>query len=641
MNYTELGFLRVAAVAPEIALANPAENAVRMLAHLHALAADEVSIVLFPELSITGYSCEDLFFQQDLQIATRKALTALATASSDVVAVVGTPYPLNDGRLLNCAAVLAGGRICAMIPKIAQPNHGEFYERRWFASGASVDAIIDDPELGQFRVASNQLIHLENCTFGVELCEDLWSPEPAGIRHCLAGAELVLNLSASNELVAKADYRRDLVHMTSARGICAYVYASSGPLESTKDVVFGGHLMASENGQPVAESDRFQLEASTLIADLDMDRLRHDRMQNTTFTNASRAAPYHHVSTAHRPPAMTTLRRNYPRQPFVPDDEAQLEARAAEILHIQTTGLARRMLAARVDNLVIGLSGGLDSTLAFLVCLDTAAKLEHPPHAIHALTLPGPGTSAHTLESVRNLCAVTGVPLHEIPIDAAVNQHLSDLQHQPRDDVVFENAQARERTQLLFDYANKVAGLVVGTGDLSELALGWCTFNADHMASYSVNAGVPKTLIAYLVRWYAAHRADAPLSDVLQRVLETPISPELIAPASDGQIVQQTEAIIGPYELHDFFLYHFLRNGAQAAKIYQLATLSFADSYSAAEIKQWLTVFYQRFFSQQFKRTTLPAGPKVGTVSLSPRGDWRMPDEAGVQAILDLIDGLP
>jgi NAD+ synthase (glutamine-hydrolysing) len=640
MDYTELGFVRVAAVAPELSIAEPTANAEKIVEHLTALEGRAATIALFPELALTGYSCEDLFFSEQLHAATRSALLMLARSAGEAVCVVGTPYLLEDGRLLNCAAVIADGRVRAMIPKIAQPNYGEFYERRWFVSGAGVDVSVDDPELGSFQVATNQLLRIGNMRFAVEICEDLWAPEPPGIRHSLAGAELVVNLSASNELVAKADYRRDLVRMASARGICGYVYASSGPLESTKDLVFGGHLIACENGQPLGESPRYAFEPQTLITDIDIAKLRHDRMQNTTFTNAPRPAPYHVLDVLERPRPIAALERVYPAHPFVPDDETQFEARAAEILDIQTTGLARRCLAANTDTLVIGLSGGLDSTLAFLVCLDTLDKIGRPRQSIQAITMPGPGTTEHTLESARGLCAAAKVALKEIPIHEAVAQHLDALEHPGRDDLVFENTQARERTQILFDYANKVSGIVVGTGDLSELALGWCTYNADHMASYNVNASVPKTMMAYLVRWYAKHRAGEALAGVLQRVLQTPISPELIAPDSAGSISQETEAIIGPYELHDFFLFHFLRNGAGPAKIFNLARLAFTGRYADDEIKRWLKLFFQRFFTQQFKRTTLPPGPKVGSVSLSPRGDWRMPDEAGVQRLLADIDDL-
>jgi NAD+ synthase (glutamine-hydrolysing) len=634
INYSDLGFFRVMAVAPQLSLGDATANAAQIVGHMERAAAQGASVVVFPELATTGYSCEDLFFNEDLRNAAASALADIAAAADNIVCVVGTPFLLDDGRLLNCAAVLYRGQVRAMVPKIAQPNYGEFYERRWFASGGDIDSVVVDAKLGTFRICAAQIIRVGQARLAVEVCEDLWAPEPPGTRHALAGADIIVNPSASNELVAKADYRRDLARMASARGICGYVYASSGPFESTKDVVFGGHLIAYENGQHLGESARFQLEATTLTVDVDIHKLRHDRMQNTTFTNAPRPAPYHFVDTIGTPRAIARLERHYPAHPFVPDDESVVDARAQEILSIQATGLARRLLAAQSQTMVIGLSGGLDSTLAFLVCLEAAEKLQRGPESIHALTLPGPGTSKHTLASARALCSSTGVHLSEIPIGDAVAQHLRDLDHDSQTDVVFENAQARERTQILFNYANQNHGLVVGTGDLSELALGWCTYNADHMAGYNVNASVPKTLIAYLVRWYARHRGLAGLGKILERVLQTPISPELLAPDAAGGITQETEAIIGPYELHDFFLYHYLRNGASAAKIYHLAQLAFVGQYNSETIRKWLGVFYQRFYTQQFKRTTLPPGPKVGTVSLSPRGDWRMPDEASVDRLV-------
>ena len=643
MNYAELGFIRVAAVAPEVAIADPEQNAQAIVGHIAELEEAGVQLAVFPELCVTGYTCEDLFFSQDLHRKSRAQLELIAASCHTLTAVVGVPWLLDDGRLLNCAAVLANGEIRGMVPKSAHPNYGEFYDRRWFVPGDDIHQTLINGAL----IARDQLFTITNLTgratgnvsFGIEICEDLWAPEPPGIRHCLAGAEIIVNLSASNELIGKTEYRRDLVHMASARGICGYLYASCGPLESTKDLVFGGHLLIAENGVTIAEGERFSLAAQTLVTELDLTKLRHDRMQNTTFTNAKRPVDYARATINGSGEPLAQLQRTIDAQPFVPTDEAHLNARATEILHIQATGLARRMLAAGSSTLTIGLSGGLDSTLAFLVCLDTAAKLQYPTTAIAAITMPGPGTSEHTRTSAHELCSATGVPLQEIPINAAIAQHLKDLGHEDETDVVFENAQARERTQILFNYANKVGGIVVGTGDLSELALGWCTYNADHMASYNVNASVPKTMVAYLVRWYAQHRAQDALASVLERVLNTPISPELLAP-KDGAISQETEAIIGPYELHDFFLYHFVRTGAGMTKIFELGKLAFAGKYEPAELQRWMKVFFGRFFSQQFKRTTLPPGPKVGTVSLSPRGDWRMPDEASAAALLADIDEL-
>ena len=634
MDFSELGFLKIAVIAPPVAIADPLANA-RLIGQAYQASAVDSAIVLLPELSVTGYSCEDLFFNDDLRRATGIALAELAAASDDRVLVVGAPWWLIDGRILDCAFVCRAGRVIGAVPKIAQPNYEEFYEKRWFSSGLGVAIEVDD-EVGRFPLRPDLVFKLGHTAFGVEICEDLWSANPPSGQLALAGAEVLLNLSASPEAVAKAEYRRNLVQAQSGRTLSAYVYASAGPSESTKDVVFGGHLIAAENGRLLAESQRFQLDGASLSVEVDCQRIRHSRQQNTTFAQAPRTGAV--TVDAGAAPTLTTLERTYSRQPFVPPDEREFAARAQDILAIQATGLARRVRAAQAERLVIGLSGGLDSTLAYLVCIDTAALLGRPAATLCAITMPGPGTTAHTLASARGLAEATGVELREIAIDRAVEAHLADIAHDGETDVTFENAQARERTQILFDTANRVAGIVVGTGDLSELALGWCTFNADQTANYNVNAGVPKTLVAYLVRWYARHRAEPALGSVLGRVLETPITPEL-TPPRDGEIDQRTEAIIGPYELHDFFLFHFLRTGAGARKIFTLACRAFADTYADGEVKHWLTVFLTRFFAQQFKRTTLPPGPKVGTVSLSPRGDWRMPDEATAAAMLADLAG--
>ncbi len=633
MNYDELGYIRVAAVSPEVAIGDPGANCRNIIEHIDALRAAGVSIGVFPELCLTGYSAEDLFFSDALLRDSVQALVDIRAANRLPLCIVGLPWRLPDGRLLNCAAVLSDSQLLGMVPKSVHPNYGEFYELRWFVSGTHVAETIIHPVLGQFQIRVDQLFDLAGHRVGVEICEDLWAPQPPGIRASLAGAEIVVNLSASNELIAKADYRRELVRMASASGICAYVYASAGALESTKDVVFGGHCMIAENGQLLSESERFLLQAHHITADIDSARLAHDRAQNISFAGAARPPAYRISYSPAQVRALPQLDRVYPRHPFVPEDEHEFDARAQEILDIQATGLARRMRAAYCDQLVIGLSGGLDSTLAYLVCLDTLAKLDLPPANLSAITMPGPGTTSRTKGNAHRLTAAAGVHMEEISIQASVEQHLADLKHAGEHDIVFENAQARERTQILFNYANKVSGIVVGTGDLSELALGWCTFNADHMASYNVNASVPKTMMAYLVRWYANHRASPELAAVLKDVLDTPISPELIPPEKD-EISQHTESIVGPYELHDFFLYHFLRLGGSPRKIFALAVRSFAGAYNEAEVKHWLGQFFRRFFSQQFKRTTLPPGPKVGSVSLSPRGDWRMPDEASAEQIL-------
>ena len=641
MDYTEHGFFRAAAVAPPVEVGNPRANARSLLAACEAEARAGASLVLTPELSVTGYTCEDLFTTDLLLEEARAALVEIARSSGEAALVVGAPWRLADGRLLNAAFVCLRGQVLGAVPKTANPNYEEFYELRWFASGADVAATVRDGELGHFEMRRDQVFDLRGFRFAIELCEDLWAPAQPSVAHALAGAEIVVNLSASNELVAKADYRRDLVRMQSARLICGYLYAGSGPTESVKDLVFGGHLIAAENGGLLGECERFALDGARLAVDFDCKKLRHDRARNATFAHSARSASHVTVETdpGRRRPLADT-HRHYGRHPFVPEDEHEFDARAREVLAIQATGLASRMRSADIGALVIGLSGGLDSTLAFLVCLDALDRNGLGMDALHAITMPGPGTSGHTNASAKRLARAAGAAIREIPIDAAVAQHLEDICHGGDHDVTFENAQARERTQILFDVANRVGGLAVGTGDLSELALGWCTFNADHMAHYNVNASVPKTMIAYLVRWYARHRAGEPLAEVLHRVLETPITPELV-PSSDGGIGQRTEAILGPYELHDFFLYHLLRTGAGPAKIFALAGLAFGSDYPPDEIKRWLRVFFQRFHAAQFKRTTLPPGPKVGTVSLSPRGDWRMPDEADATAALAAIDALP
>lgn len=630
MDYGSLGFVKVAAAAPPVAIADPAANA-RAIVAAYAAAPADAAVVVFPELAVTGYSCEDLFLAESLRRAAEAALGEIASATDDRVLVVGAPWRLADGRFLNCAFVCRSGRIAAATAKLALPNYDEFYELRWFASGRGVDAEVEAAGW-RFPLREGLICRLGETAFGVELCEDLWLPDPPSAALALGGAELLLNLSASTELIGKADYRRALVRSQSARTISAYVYAGAGPTESTKDVVFGGHLLVAENGHVLAESERFSLAGASLVAEVDCQRLRHDRLRNNAFANSPRAALAAPVDLG-PPVPLRCLARRYPRTPFVPAEPAELDARAREALAIQATGLARRMAAAQADRLVVGISGGLDSTLAHLVCLDALARRQLPANRLQALTMPGPGTTAHTLESARQLAAATGAELREVDISAAVRQHLDALGHDGAPDVTFENAQARERTQILFDVANQIGGIVVGTGDLSELALGWCTFNADQTASYNVNAGLPKTLVACVVRWYAGNRAGDALGHVLERVLATPITPELL-PTTDGASGQRTEALVGPFELHDFFLFHFLRGGAGAGKLFALACRAFAGAYPPAEVKHWLRVFLQRFFAQQFKRTTLPPGPKVGTVSLSPRGDWRMPDEARAGAFL-------
>ena len=637
IDYAEFGLVRVAAVAPPISLGNPIANAEIIADCYDRNVERSCSIVLTPELSLTGYTCEDLFLKDELLQQVEQALLDLAKHTGPTNLIVGAPCSLPDGRLLNCAFVMSRGEILGALPKQSNPNYGEFYERRWFSSGRNVATEVRYGD-HLVQVDPKQLFAVGDTYFAIEICADLWLTQPTSDQQALQGATILLNLSASPELVAKADYRRDLVRIQSARCLAGYIYAGSGPTESTKDLIFGGHLIAAENGVMLGESDRFRFDENCMVVDIDTQKLSHERRSNSTFTESIREAGYKRRGVATHFP-LTNHLRVIERLPFVPVNAEESDIRAEEIINIQTAGLARRIQHVEGGKMVIGLSGGLDSTLAFLICLEVLAKLDLPRTAVIALTLPGPGTTAHTLKTVHALCEQAEIALQELSIEDTVERHLQDLDHESRDDTVFENSQARERTQVLFDMANKVGGIVVGTGDLSELALGWCTYNADHMASYNVNAGVPKTLIKYLVRWYAENRASEKLSITLGRVLETPISPELLV-SEEGEMSQLTEDLIGPFELHDFFLFHFLRNGSDVRKIFVWAQEAFSDSYTHEEIKHWLKQFFMRFFSQQFKRTTLPAGPKVGTVSLSPRGDWRMPDEVDSREVLGRIDEL-
>lgn len=631
VDWTTFGFVRVAAIAPIVHLANPEANAAEITERARVAVADDAAIVAFPELALTGYTCEDLFLTSDLQRRTELAIAELcrATAHLPATLVVGAPLQTTDGRRYNTALVIHGGVVRGAVPKTHLPNAGEFYERRWFTPGGTVDGVIGLPGMAPFRLRARQLFRIGQVVLGIEICEDVWAPEPPSGQLALGGATIIVNPSASNELVAKAEYRRSLVSQQSARTNTAYIYAGSGPTESTKDVVFGGHLLIAENGTIAAEGQRFALGGNAIAYDVDIDRLTNERARNITWSTAP-FSPLAERDLIELGPlaALPRLRRPIDQHPFVPNDPATVDARAAEILAIQSTGLARRLMAAHSQRAVIGVSGGLDSTLALLVTVEAMSLLGRGPEMVVGISMPGPGTTTRTRTAADELMDCLGVSTRVIPIGPSVALHFADIGHDPKDhSVVFENAQARERTQILFDVANQVDGIVVGTGDLSELALGWCTYNADHMSNYGVNSSVPKTLVRHLVRWYARTQCVGRTSDVLVSVADTPISPELLPPDTNGNIVQETEEVIGPYELHDFFLWHTLRNGYTPAKICALASTGFASSYDANTIEGWLSVFLRRFHRQQFKRTTLPPGPKVGSVSVSPRGDLRMPDE--------------
>jgi NAD+ synthase (glutamine-hydrolysing) len=639
-DWSKHGFLRVGLAAPATTPADPAANARALQGVMHAAADRKAALVLTPELSLTGYSCDDLFASAALLDASERALAELVAASADlpIVAVVGAPWLLPDGRLLNAAVAIGQGRILAVVPKQNLPMSGEFYERRWFVPGSAV--VVERPHrrFGTVPVGGGQLLMIGGVGVGIEVCEDLWAPRPPSVELALGGAELLLNLSASNELVGKAAWRRDLVRVHSGRLYAAYVYASAGLGESTRDTVYGGHLIVAEDGEIVAEEAPLAVEPQLLLADLDIERLRHERRRDQTFAAAERGPTLRPVD-AGQVPSWHDLGRSVLRRPFVPEDLADRRARVQEILTIQAAALARRLASVGEGPALVGLSGGLDSTLALLVARQAVTRLGRASNsAVLAVTMPGPGTSEHTLTSARRLAEACGVGLREVPISAAVAAHLADLGHPPEArDVTFENAQARERTQILFDLANQVGGMVVGTGDMSELALGWATYNGDHMSGYGVNVGVPKTLVRDMIE-AVAEAEGGPLADVLLRIAATPVSPELLPPDEDGAISQVTEALVGPYELHDFFLWHLIRRGSRADRVLALAEHAFAGVYDRPTIARWLRVFLRRFFSQQFKRTTLPPGPKVGSLALSPRADWRMPDEATAAAWLAALD---
>jgi NAD+ synthase (glutamine-hydrolysing) len=641
------GFLRVGAGSPRLKVADPEFNAGEILSLITEAEARGVQVLTLPELALTGYTAGDLFIcVSTLVRGAEEGLRRLLdlSASSRMVVAVGLPVAV-DGQLFDAAAIIQSGKLLGVVPKTFIPAYKEFYEERWF-SGAR-NAVAREVELaGQrapfgadliFSVEGERGLHI-----GVEICEDLWVPIPPSSLHAVAGATVLLNLSASNDIVAKADYRRSLVLQQSGRAIAAYVYASAGVHESTTDVVFGGHLMIAENAQLVQEGERFRRGSQLIAADVDIERLVVERMRQNSFGDSIHLLPheYRRVSVAPlKPNDASTLMRKIDPHPFVPQDPASLSARCEEVFSIQTAGLAKRLEHTGCRRVTLGLSGGVDSTLALLVVVRTFDLLNLPRSGILAVTMPGFGTSDRTLASARRLAAGLGIGLSEIDIRAACEQHIKDIGLDPKDQssVTYQNLQARERTQVLMDLANMQRALVVGTGDLSELALGWCTFAGDHIAMYNVNGGVPKTLVRRLVRWVAEQRSTDAEREVLLGILDTPVSPELTPPAADGSIAQETEALIGPYELHDFFLYHLMR-GSGPRRILFLAERAFADSYDPPTLKRWLRVFIERFFEHQFKRSVLPDGPKVGSVSLSPRGDWRMPSDASRRAWLAELD---
>lgn len=660
-----MGFLRVGAAVPKVRIASPQANAEEMIRLIKQADEVNVNVLVFPELCLTGYTCADLFHQRLLLSETTSALQDILeisrNAAREMLIVVGIPIEA-DNQLFNCAAILHNGKILGLVPKVFIPNYNEFYEKRWFSPARN--RVSEHITLcGQVIPFGENLLFTDNVSqlcLGAEICEDLWMPVPPSSRHALRGANLLVNLSASNELVGKTEYREALIRQQSARCLAGYIYSSAGPSESTTDVVFGGHMLIAENGM-ILDQNRFQ-DGTIIYADVDIEKMMNERRKSNSFMDDSylgnyRIIPFTLYETAARHigdqhdtalpiSARNTrdksgLKRTIDPYPFVPSKKGERDLRCREIFKIQQTGLAQRLIKTGIRKAVIGISGGLDSTLALLVCREAFATLGYPLADIQGITMPGFGTTGRTVGNARMLIQEMGISYREIPIQDACLKHFQDIGHDPDSkDVTYENVQARERMQILMDIANKDGGIVVGTGDLSELALGWCTYNGDHMSHYGVNAGVPKTLVKYLVSWYADTTDNPQIRRILTDILDTPISPELLPPDSTGKIEQKTEELIGSYDLHDFFLYNMMRWGFSPSKVYYLACQAFNSNYSRQEILKWLKVFYRRFFAQQFKRSCLPDGPKVGSICLSPRGDWRMPSDASADIWLKELEKL-
>ena len=627
----EQGFVRVVAVVPKLKVADTEFNCNEIIKQIEVASNNKIQIVVFPELCVTGYTCQDLFEQDTLLEEAEKALNKILdyTNNLDIICIIGMPIKA-ENQLFNTAVVIQKGKILGIVPKTFIPNYGEFYEKRWFASSKNANKkeieILDQKVPFGIDLLFKDKENNEIC-FGIEICEDIWAVEPPSNKLALLGANIIFNLSASNEVIGKKEYRRDLVKIQSAKTISGYVYCSSGVNESTSDVVFSGESMIFENGSCLTNNQRFDFESNMIFTEIDTKRLANDRRKNISFMGDSVDLEYREIK-INIPDNIESLTREYSKTPFVPEDKKKISEICEEILNIQSYGLAKRLLHTNINKTIIGISGGLDSTLAFLVIIKAYEILNLPKENIIAITMPGFGTTSRTHNNSMKLINEYGATFREINITKSSLQHFEDIGHDKNiKDVTYENAQARERTKILMDIANKENGLVVGTGDLSELALGWCTYNGDHMSMYAVNASIPKTLVKYIIKWVADNSKEE-CKNIINDILDTPISPELLPPDENGNIEQKTEEQVGPYILHDFFLYHFLRYGAEPKKIYILACKTFKNDFKKEEIKHWLQVFIKRFFTQQFKRNCMPDGPKVGTVSLSPRGDLRMPSDA-------------
>ena len=641
------GLVRVGAAVPSLALGNVKENMKRHLAMMREAKEKHVSIVTFPELSLTGYTCGDLFFQRRLLDDVTDALLALKDEMPEgILAVVGAPLEIEDA-LYNCAVVLHKGEIISAVPKTFLPNNGEFYEKRWFQSGdARRDASVAIPRL-KTDVCRQAIFEMEDgVRFGIELCEDLWAPLPPSTMLSVEGAEIILNLSASNELLSKREYRQQLISQQSARCQCGYVYVSAGMGESSSDLVFSGHSVIASCGTVIRESEGYLADNYLMTADIDIDRIRADRMKQSSFADCAAQV---RAMWKQEPNILRTMENallpddaapdyRVSKHPFIPSDKASRQLRCAQILAMQATALARR-LSVTGGKVVVGISGGLDSTLALLAACKAVDMLHLPRTNILGITMPCFGTTDRTYHNALDLMTSLGVSQREIPIHNAVRQHFADIGHDESDhSVTYENCQARERTQVLMDVANKIGAIVLGTGDLSEIALGWCTYNADHMSMYGVNSGVPKTLVRWVIQTAAENEAFSSSRECLQSILDTPISPELLPPDEKGNILQQTEDVVGPYALHDFFLYYAIRFGYPPKKVFELCCIAYQDDFSCETILKWLKNFYRRFWTQQFKRNCMPDGVKIGSIALSPRGDWRMPSDAQYKAWMDECD---
>ena len=628
-----MDFIKVASACPVTRVSDVEFNIENILTCIKDAVSNNAKMIVFPELSVTSYSCGDLFLQDTLINKSIKGIENLLnlTKDLDILIAVGAPY-LKQTTLYNCAFILFKGKVLGIVPKSFIPNYNEFYEKRWFTEGIGIkDKLVSLPFQEDIPFGTNLIFSCKDFNYAFEICEDLWVTIPPSSYLALMGANIIGNLSASNELVSKMDYRKSLISNQSARSLCSYVYSSAGVHESSTDVLFSGHLLISENGTLLKENKRFQRDNEVIYGTIDLFKLKSERMKNLSFRDSAKyiniepkIIKFNYDNTE-----LKSFDRFIDKHPFVPSNEHERETRCKEIFDIQSAALAKRFEHVGLKKAVIGISGGLDSTLALLVVVKTFKLLNLPMENIISITMPGFGTTDRTYNNALSLCKELGCDLREINIVKASLQHFEDIGHDKNiHDVTYENVQARERTQILMDIANKEGGLLIGTGDLSELALGWCTYNGDHMSMYSVNPSIPKTLVRYLVRYVAEKEVSEEVSNTLLDILDTPVSPELLPKDSNGEITQKTEDIVGPYELHDFFLYHFIKNGSSKERIDFLAKEAFKNDYSNEEIEKWLDKFMWRFFTQQFKRSALPDGPKVGSISLSPRGDWRMPSDA-------------